>query len=217
FAALPEIATLAGQSTTESRDEALTLAGDIARTLHKYHDADDLVRAKPHAFATLHRLAADSLPGLTATDFRMRFQAALAFAGYTFWAVISLDYSDEHYRISCPHCAQHLYIVIGEYGNYSAIRHWNDGDVQRLALRPAEPPTLTGIARWMHDTAAANGEVTLADGLTYLFGDAGCAGCGSIFNIANRYEAENSPSQPIEPVAPNRYYLNHVDKVYDGQ
>lgn len=200
FAALPRITGLAERGIVDSRDEALTLAGEIARTLHRYRDADDLVRAERDSFTTLHRLAVDSLPGRSGADFRERFQAALAFAGYTFWAVISFDYSDEHYRVSCPRCVRELFVVIGEHGHYSAIRHWNDGDVQRIPLRPADSATLTGIARWMHDTAAANGELTLAYGLTYLFGEAVCPRCGNVFSIANRYEAENSRPQPIEPV-----------------
>jgi hypothetical protein len=200
FAALPRIAALAEQTTGENREEALTLAADIARSLHKYRDADDLVRSGRHAFATLHRLAARSLAGRTGAEFRDRFQATLAFAGYTFWAVISLDYADEHYEISCPRCVQQLHVVIGEHGRYSAIRTWHDGDVRRIPLRQADPAALTGIARWMHDTAAAYGELTLSGGLTYLFGDAACPHCGRVLNIAARYEAENSASQPIEPV-----------------
>jgi hypothetical protein len=202
FAALPRIAVLAEQGARENREEALTLAGDIATTLHHFRDADDLVRSERNVFASLHHLAAQSLSGRTGKDFHERLQAALAFAGYTFWAVISLDYSDEHYRISCPRCVRRLYIAIGEYGHYSAIRTWDDGDVRRIPLRPADPATLTGIARWMHDTAAVNGELTLAAGLTHLFGDAACPHCGRFVNIAARYEAENSPPQPIELLVP---------------
>jgi hypothetical protein len=93
LAALPRLAALAERGGAESRDEALALASSIVRTLHKYHDADDL--AEPAAFATLYRVAAGALPG---TDFHDHFQAALSFAGYTFWAVIGLDYTDEHYH-----------------------------------------------------------------------------------------------------------------------
>ncbi|MEV0899086.1 hypothetical protein [Actinoplanes sp. NPDC049802] len=54
----------------------------------------------------------------------------------------------------------------------------------------------------MHDTAAASGDTTLADGLTYLFGDVECGACGCTFNLADWFEAENSPAQPIDPVVP---------------
>lgn len=197
LAALTRLAALAERGGAESRDEALALASSIVRTLHKYHDADDL--AEPAAFATLYRVAAGALPG---ADFHDHFQAALSFAGYTFWAVIGLDYTDEHYHLGCPHCARPLVVVIGDYGHYCAIRHWNDGDVERMPLRPADPATLTGVSRWMHETATASGELTVAAGITYLFGDATCPRCGSTFNVATWYEAENGPPQPIDPVVP---------------
>jgi hypothetical protein len=54
----------------------------------------------------------------------------------------------------------------------------------------------------MHDTAVAGGETILADGLTYLFGRAGCGACGSTFDLADWFEAENSPTQPIDPIVP---------------
>lgn len=200
LAALPRLATLAERGDTANRDQALALASSVTRTLHRYHDADDL--AEPAAFATLYRVAAEALPGRTGSDFRDHFQAALSFAGYTFWSVIALDYSDEHYHLGCPHCAQRLVIVIGDHGHYCAIRHWNDGDVERLPLRPTDPAALTGVARWMHETATASGDLTLANGITYLFGDATCPRCGSTFNVATWYEAENGPTQPIAPVVP---------------
>ncbi|MEV4279129.1 hypothetical protein [Actinoplanes xinjiangensis] len=62
------------------------------------------------------------------------------------------------------------------------------------------PDELTGAGRWMHDTATAGGDMLLAEGLTYLFGQATCGLCGSTFDLADRFEAENSPHQPIDPI-----------------
>jgi hypothetical protein len=170
--------------------------------LHVRHQDDDLVRADPAALATLHRLAASRLPSIPGDYLLWSFQAACALAGYTFWATISLDFTDEHYRIHCPHCATALMIVIGDYGHYAAIRDDGEGDILRHPLRPANPATLPGFRRWMYDTAVACGDPILADGLTYLFGDATCSSCHSVFNVADWYEAENSPTQPIDPVVP---------------
>ncbi|MEV0562230.1 hypothetical protein [Dactylosporangium sp. NPDC050588] len=132
-------------------------------------------------------------------------QDTLAFAGYTFWASISMDFTDEHHHLDCPHCSTRLAIVIGDYGYYSAIRDHNDGDIHRVPLQPITPAELGGIRRWMHDTAAAGGETTLAGGLTYLFGRAGCGACGSTFDLADWFEAENSPTQPIDPIVPRTH------------
>ncbi|MCX4385784.1 hypothetical protein OG777_02415 [Micromonospora peucetia] len=122
--------------------------------------------------------------------------------GIPLWASISLGFTDEHYHLSCPHCATRLAIAIGEYGHYSAIRDHNDGDISRLPLDPITAQDLTGIGRWMYDTAAAGGDTALAHGLTYLFGRARCGMCGSRFKLADWFEAENSPAQPIDPILP---------------
>jgi hypothetical protein len=202
FAALPELGRLAQSGADEYRDRALRLAAVIVRTLHRYHRHDDLARTDPEALATLHRLARNRLAASAGPAFVRQLQDTLAFAGYTFWASISLDFIDEHYHLSCPHCAVRLAIVIGDHGHYSAIRDDNDGDIHRLPLHPTTPQDLTGIGRWIHDAAVASGDTTLADGLTYLFGRAGCGMCGSRFNLADWFEAENSPDQPIDPIVP---------------
>lgn len=200
--ALPALSRLAQSDDTEQRDRALDLAAVITRTLHRNHEDDRLVRANPQALAALHQRAQQRISSGTGPAIVRPLQDTLAFAGYTFWASISLDFTDEHYHLGCPHCSTRLAIVIGDYGHYSAIRDYNDGDIHRVPLRPAAPAELSGIRRWMHDTAAAGGDMTLADGLTYLFGRAGCGACGSTFDLADWFEAENGPTQPIDPIVP---------------
>ena len=202
FAALPALSQLAQSGDTEHRDRALDLAAAITRTLHRHHEDDRLVRTNPQALEVLHGLAQTRVATGVGPTLVRWLQDTLAFAGYTFWASISLDFADEHYHLGCPQCSTRLAIVIGNYGHYSAIRDYNDGDVHRLPLRPAAPADLAGTGRWMHDIAVASGDLTLADGLTYLFGGAECGACGSTFNLADWFEAENSPAQPIDPIVP---------------
>lgn len=202
FAALPALARIAGVGTELDRHRALDLAAMIVRTLHRNHLYDEVVRSQTEAIAALCRLARTRLTDNGNLALTKLLQDTLAFAGYTFWASISLDFTDEHYHVNCPHCSTRLAIVIGEYGQYSAIRHHNDGDIHRLPLRPAAPGELAGIGRWMHDTAATGGDLCLAEGFTYLFGRATCGWCGSTFHIADWFEAENSPPQPIDPIVP---------------
>lgn len=202
FAALPELGRLAESGTDEHRDRALDLAAAIVRTLHRYDEDDDLVRANAEALAVLHRLAQARLRGCAGPELVGKLQDTLAFAGYTFWASIGLDYTDEHYHLDCPHCTTRLAIVIGDYGRYSAVRDHNDGDIHRVPLSPTKPEDLTGIGRWVHGIATMGGDTTLADGLTYLFGRATCGMCGSRFNLADWLEAEYSPGQPIDPIVP---------------
>ncbi|MEV0899077.1 hypothetical protein [Actinoplanes sp. NPDC049802] len=132
FAALPTLSQLAQAGDTEQRDRALDLAAVITRTLHRNHEDDRLVRAIPDVLAVLHRLARARVATCTGPTLVRRLQGTLAFAGYTFWASISLDFTDEHYHLDCPHCPARLAIVIGDYGHYSAIRDYNDGDVRRV-------------------------------------------------------------------------------------
>ncbi|MDP9792877.1 hypothetical protein J2S43_001389 [Catenuloplanes nepalensis] len=202
FAALPALARLARSGAEADRDRALDLAAVIVRSTHRNQEHDDLVRRIPETLATLHRLSRDRLATCTGPALVRRLQGALAFAGYTFWATISMDFTDEHYDVGCPGCATRLAIVIGEYGHYSAIRDHNDGDIHRHDLRPTGPADLTGIARWMHDAAVTGGDATLAGGIAYLFGRAACGACGSTFDLADWLEAENGPRQPIDPIVP---------------
>ncbi|GAA3455661.1 hypothetical protein [Dactylosporangium matsuzakiense] len=199
FAALPRLAELAQSGTEEHQIRALRLAATIVRSLHRSYQYDDIVRAGTEALKALHRLARNRPTVHTGRAFVAHLQYTLAFAGFTFWATISLDFTDEHYHLGCPHCAVRLAVVIGDFGHYTAIRDYNDGDIHRVVLRPVTPGDLTGIGRWMYDAA---GETVLADGLTYLFGRATCSICGSAFNVAEWLEAENSPTQPIDTVVP---------------
>ncbi|MEV0564904.1 hypothetical protein [Dactylosporangium sp. NPDC050588] len=202
FAALPRLSALAQSGAAEHRTHAIDLAAMIVMTLHRHHRDDDLVRADPAALAALHQLAACRLPSMFGGQLLRAFQATCAFAGYTFWATISLDYTDEHYKIHCPQCATPLMIVIGGYGHYVAIRDDGEGDLLRQPLRPAPPASLHEFRRWMYDTAIACRNPILADGLTYLFGDAICSSCHCVFNVADWYETQNSPTQPIDAVIP---------------
>ncbi|MEV4349369.1 hypothetical protein AB0J83_33340 [Actinoplanes sp. NPDC049596] len=150
----------------------------------------------------MYRLARTRLTDGGDLELTRSLQDTLAFAGYTFWASISMDFTDEHHHVGCPHCSTRLVIVIGEYGNYSAFRHHNDGDVDRIPPRPAVPEDLTEIRRWMHDTVVTGGDKVLAEGLSYHFGRATCGLCGRTFTVADWFEAENSPHQPIDPIVP---------------
>ncbi|GAA1036943.1 hypothetical protein GCM10009557_49000 [Virgisporangium ochraceum] len=198
YAVLPELAALARRD--DHRDRALRLAATIVRSLHRCDEFDDLARAASDHVAALRGTARARLAA--GPDFLERLRDAVALAGYTFWAAIDMDFTDEHYHVGCPHCATRLAVVIGDYGHYSAVRDFHDGDIHRVPLLPADPRDLTGIGRWMHAAAVAAGEPVIADGLTYLFGRAGCGACGSVFPVSDWFEAENGPSQPIDPVVP---------------
>jgi hypothetical protein len=100
------------------------------------------------------------------------------------------DFTDDFYRVSCPACSLEATVAIGDYGRYSAVRDWDLGDVDRRALRPAQAADLVGPGLWMHELAVRDGQPKLAEGLTFLFGQAECPRCASIFRVSEAHSPE---------------------------
>jgi hypothetical protein len=70
------------------------------------------------------------------------------------------------------------------------------------SVRDARGDSGVVVGDLLDGTAVAGGDMTLAGGLTYLFGRAVCSGCGSRFGLADWFEADHGPAQPIDPVGP---------------
>ncbi|MFB6626286.1 hypothetical protein ACFCWD_18795 [Streptomyces sp. NPDC056374] len=187
IAALPRLVRLAPVST-----EARHLAGEIMERAAGHHGADDLLAASVDAIAEFGILLDRHLASRPA-DYVVTFRALLAVQEQYHWANVLGDFTDDFYDLPCPHCATQVTIAIGEYGRYSAIRDWNQGDVERRDLRPTPIEKLSGIGRWMHETASRDRQVVLAEGISHLFGKAECPRCASVFLIADEYGAANCP------------------------
>ncbi len=52
---------------------------------------------------------------------------------------------------------------------------------------------LSGMGRWMRETAVRDGEEAFAEGIAHLFGRAECPKWSSVFTISDEYEAANRP------------------------
>ncbi|MEW2488693.1 hypothetical protein [Streptomyces sp. NPDC048411] len=187
FAALPRLVCLAPDST-----EARGLAGRIMERAAGHHGCDDLLADRADAIAELRELLDRHLQSRPA-DYLAAFRALLAVEGQYHWAAVLGDFTDDFYHVACPHCGVDVTIAIGNYGRYSAIRDWNLGDVDRRNLRPASAEEISGIGRWMHETAVRDGEDVLANGIAHLFGKAECPSCASVFNVADEYTSANHP------------------------
>ncbi|MFF2329574.1 MULTISPECIES: hypothetical protein [unclassified Streptomyces] len=187
FAALPRLVCPASRNA-----QARGLAGTIVRCAAGGHGCDDLLAGCAEAIAEFRELLDRHLRSRP-DDYLATFRDLIAVEGHYHWSAVLGDFSDDFYQVACPHCAVEVTIAIGGYGRYSAIRDWNLGDVDRRDLRPASPEGLSGIGRWMHETAVRDGEVVLADGITYLFGQAECPRCASVFDIADEYASSNRP------------------------
>lgn len=187
FAALPRLVRLASRSA-RARD----LAGAIVRRAAGGHGCDDLPAGCADAVAELRDLL-DRYLRTRPDDYLATFRYLLAVAEQYHWSAVLGDFSDDFYQVDCPQCAVEVTIAIGGHGRYSAIRDWHLGDVDRRDLRPASPEAISGVGRWMHETAVRDGEVLLADGIAHLFGRAECPRCAAVFGIADEYASSNRP------------------------
>ncbi|MFF1346408.1 hypothetical protein ACFVZJ_10460 [Streptomyces sp. NPDC058322] len=187
FAALPCLVHLASRSA-----RARVLAGAIVRCAAGGHGCDDLLAGCADVLAEFRSLLDRHLRSRP-DDYLASFRDLVAVEGHYHWSAVLGDFSDDFYQVACPHCAVEVTIAIGGYGRYSAIRDWNLGDVDRRDLRPTSSDGLSGFGRRMHETAARDGEVVLADGIAHLFGQAECPRCASVFNIADEYASSNRP------------------------
>ncbi|TWF89880.1 hypothetical protein FHX78_116928 [Streptomyces capillispiralis] len=187
FAALPRLIRLASESAP-----ARGLAGSILRCAAGHHGCDDLLADCADAIAEFRELLDRHLQ-TRPVDYLTPFRDLLAAKEQYHWSAVLGDFTDDCYHLPCPHCAVEVTIAVGDYGRYSAIRDWHQGDVDRRGLRPAPSEELSGIGRWMHETAVRDGREALADGIAHLFGRAECPRCASVFNIADEYTSANCP------------------------
>ncbi|WP_406271773.1 hypothetical protein OHT93_21695 [Streptomyces sp. NBC_00191] len=192
FAALPSLAAVARSAEDRDSNEALLLAGSIMRCALQGHGADDILLSSSTAVEDLRDLADKRLAARPARYLEL-FAVLLALDGLPLWSEVMGGFSDDFYEVACPHCAAQITVAIGDYGYYSSIRDLHDGDVDRVPLRPIGVDELHGAGREIYDTAIRDGQNTLAEGITFLFGCAECGGCGSVFNVAGEYAAANSP------------------------
>ncbi|WP_033441258.1 hypothetical protein [Saccharothrix sp. NRRL B-16314] len=187
FAALPRLVRLAPASA-----RARALAGEIVERAAAHHGCDDLAADCADAIAEFREVLDRHLRSRP-SDYLRPFRALLAVEEQYHWAAALGDFTDDFYQLACPQCAVEVTIAIGDHGNYSAIRDWHRGDVDRRDLRPASADELSGIGRWMHETAVRDGEEALAGGLAHLFGKAECPSCACVFDIATEYTWANRP------------------------
>jgi len=186
-AALPRLVHLASSSA-----RARELAGAILRCSAAHHGCDDLLADSVDTITTFRALTDHYLQSRP-TDYLSAFLDLLAARGEYHWSNVIGDFTDDFYHLVCPHCAANVTIAIGNYGRYSAIRDWHLGDVDRRHLQPRAADELTGVGRWMHETAVRDAQESLADGIAHLFGRAECPGCASVFNIADEDASANRP------------------------
>ncbi|WP_251096234.1 hypothetical protein [Streptomyces sp. Caat 7-52] len=187
FAALPRLLRLASRSAP-----ARGLAGTILRRAAGHHGCDELLADCADAIAEFRKLLDRHLQSRP-VDYLATFLDSLAAMEEYHWSAVLGDFTDDFYHLACPSCAVEVTIAVGDHGRNSAIRDWNLDDVERRGLRPASFEELSGIGRWMHETAVRDGQEALADGIAHLFGRAEFPHSASVFSIADEYTSANRP------------------------
>ncbi|WP_326737688.1 hypothetical protein [Streptomyces sp. NBC_01022] len=197
FAALPWLADVAGTDDREQAVSALTLAGAIMAGAGQSHGAGDVRVTYAAEVAALLSLANERLrTAADRSEYAYLLEAVLSFEGVFGWSEeLAWGLTNEEYEVSCPGpgCAAAVFIVVGEYGFFSAVGDYAtlpDDQVRTKPLRPAEPAALTGIGRRLHDVALADGQQEVARTLTHIFGDATCPDCAEDFSVAARISAD---------------------------
>ncbi|MGE9695808.1 hypothetical protein [Streptomyces sp. NRRL F-5630] len=199
FAALPWLAHVAGCDDREQAVSALNLAGAILAGSDQPHGAGE-VRAQ-HA-AEVGALLAAVNEYLRASSDRNEYacllESMLSFEGVVSWSEnLAGGLVNEEYEVPCPGCQANLFIVIGERGFFSTSGDYalSEDDVETVPLRPANPATLDGIGRRLHDIALTDGHQDVADAMTYVFGGATCPDCESDFSVADQVSADWSATR----------------------
>ncbi|WP_328793102.1 MULTISPECIES: hypothetical protein [unclassified Streptomyces] len=185
LAALPRLVKLARKSP-----QALDLAGAIVRGTRQEHDGDARLADCADTVAELRTLLDRNLQSQPA-DYLRIFRDLLAAEGQGLWSAALGDFTDDFYHLPCPNCTIAVTVAVGEYGRYSAVRDWDLGDVDRRPLRPALATDLSDTGRWIYEKAIRDGQDDLADGITYLFGQAECPRCTRVFTVADAYATAN--------------------------
>ncbi len=191
FAALPALTDAAARWKPEERSMVLALAGAILASDDVKGTRATLLGPVAGTVPRLRQLARESLshPGWSRTDFIHLLQAARAFEEDQFWGQRLDGLVSGEFAGACPHCAEDLYLVIGEYGFFVAADEWvNRPETLRRPIESARGE-LPVVGRWLRDQAQAAGQVEVAEWTRYIFGLGSCPRCGKPFSVPDAIAA----------------------------
>lgn len=201
FAALPLLWEVAVDGASEDRGAAVFLAGEIVSVGRRYREYDSAL--EPHA-ARIAEMAIVADAHLADHAHQAHYIHALcdmlALEGHLAWAWGLDDLTDAFLAVHCPRCGADVTIAVGDYGDYSAIRDWHQGDIDRRPLYPTAPEEMPPLGARLRSMAIRDGQASLARGLPYIFGAAQCPPCGRSFAIAPAFEervaSDGTPQLP---------------------
>ncbi|MEU2378329.1 hypothetical protein [Streptomyces misionensis] len=196
LADMADMADMADAGNADTAASALHLAGALLVQADQRHETRNLRRRYAPDVTRLLG-AANRWRQATAdrNDYCHLLEAVLNLEGDIHWAEdLIWGVVSEEYELECPDpdgCAS-LWVIIGERGFFSAAEdHARCDDTETFPLQLADPRTLQGLGRRLHDLALTDGHEDVARALTYAFGEATCPECEQRFSIAEQIAARS--------------------------
>jgi len=169
FAALPDIVRIASQFDLGSP------------TRSRYQKEID----------TLVRLIEEDLqqPNLSRMDFTHLLCNMLPLKGYVLWKDIFeyFGYEWVGYYGCCRNCDAEIDVYTTENSAIAEIKK-SRTEKQQTILQPRSPESLTGIVRWLYETAKDRGMNSVVQKVTYMMGTGFCPECGTLFEVPELME-----------------------------
>ncbi|MFF5402278.1 hypothetical protein ACFY8K_10310 [Streptomyces misionensis] len=194
---LPSLADMADTGNADTAASALHLSGALLVQADQRYETRDLRhRSAPQVTRLLGAANRWRQATTDRNDYCHLLEAVLNLEGDIHWAEdLIWGVVSEEYELECPDpdgCAS-LWVIVGERGFFStAGDHALCDDIDTFPLHPADPRTLEGLGRRLHDLALADGHDEVARALTYAFGEATCPECGRRFSVAEQIAACSS-------------------------
>jgi hypothetical protein len=191
FAALPPLVAAAARWKPGQRLMVLSLAAAIIVSDDVEGDRDAFLGPVRDMVPRLQHLASESWsrPGWSRTDFIYLLQAARAFDGDQLWGQRLDSLVGGEFGGECQHCAEYLYLVIGEYGFFTTAEEWlNRPKTPRVKIEPAQDE-LPAAGQWLHEQARAAEQSDVLHWIRYVFGTSSCPKCGRSFALPDAIAA----------------------------
>ncbi|GHH90685.1 hypothetical protein [Streptomyces capillispiralis] len=186
---LPTLADLAETDEADTAAPALHLAGALLVQADQQHETRTLRHQyAPHVARLLDAANRRRQVTTDRNDYCHLLEAILNLEGDIHWAeALFWGLISEEYELDCPDpdgCAT-LWVVLGERGHFTSTEdHAHADDADTFPLHPADPRTLRGLGRRLHDLALTDAHEDIARALTHAFGQATCPECRQPFSIA---------------------------------
>ncbi|MEM7595037.1 MAG: hypothetical protein AAF383_26650 [Cyanobacteria bacterium P01_A01_bin.83] len=134
---------------------------------------------------TLLRLIEDDLqqPNLSTYDFSWLLSFMLPLKGYSQWQDV-FDYFKSSmcgYYGCCRNCDAEIEIY--GYDAIAELIETSNGQRQQTTLQPMPPELLTGIVKWLYETAKSRGYDSVAQKVTHMLATGSCPKCGTRFQV----------------------------------